>query len=55
MNKEEEIQHYYNLQSEAMVYRDISKMQNGGVDPFDYQHDVDKFTKKLEELQSNKS
>jgi len=47
---EKEIQHYYNLQSEAIIARDISKMQNGGEDPFNYQIDVDKFTKKLEEL-----
>ena len=52
MNKEEEIQYWYNLQSEAMVYRDISKEQNNGVDPFDYQYDVDKFTKKLKEAES---
>ncbi|KKN76230.1 hypothetical protein LCGC14_0372560 [marine sediment metagenome] len=49
----EEIQYYYNLQSEAMIARDISKMQNGGEDPFNYQADVDKFTKKLEELERN--
>jgi len=47
----EEIQYYYNLQSEAMIARDISKMENGGSDPFDYQADVDKFTKKLKELE----
>jgi len=51
MSKEEKIQYYYNLQSEAMIYRDISKMDNNGKDPFDYQFDVDKFTKKLEELE----
>ena len=47
---QDKIQHYYNLQSEAMIARDMSKMQNGGVDPFNYQADVDKFTKKLKEL-----
>jgi hypothetical protein len=49
MTKEEKEQYYYNLQSEAMIYRDTSKWVNNGEDPFDYQHDVDKFTKKLKE------
>lgn len=47
MNKEEEIQYWYNLQSEAIIYRDISKWINNGKDPFFYQYDVDKFTYKL--------
>jgi len=52
-SKEEEIQYYYNLESEAMIYRDIAKMQNNGIDPFDYQHDVNKFGKKLQELDNS--